>query len=408
MRIPFFPHPGTPAEMKPDDLDRELQRLHEASERISANLVELEIDSSRQLLEARALTGESATRWSAAGATLTSLWEWRGTFERFLEKAEELRRSPRRASELDGWLTGASVEMARRDVPLAERDLLGSSEVTVRCTANELLERMSEAFDAVKTVVAQFGQAWDTLTPRLTAARTLLDHTRALAATQGESGRTDLDDASDRLTRLTATLSADPLSVAPAEVERLIDSLHAIRRDVEATGALRRDLDARLGESRALLAQLATAVEDARAAHEELRVKIAVPSAPESPELPHDLDRELDRIATLAGAGDWREARRHLDGWTARTRELLDNAQRILGANRAPIEARNQLRALLEAYQVKAARLGAIEDPELERIFTDAHEALYIAPTDLSVAAQLVRRYQERLNAPRPTKEAIR
>ena len=396
--------------MKLDDLDRELERLQEASERVSANLVELEIDSSRQLLEARALTGESAAQWSAASAALTSLWEWRGLFEKFLERAAELRRSPRHATELNAWLTGASIEVTGSDVPLAERDLLGSSVLTVRCTAAELLGRMSEAFDGVTTVVAQFGQAWDTLTPRLTAARALLDQTQTLAATMGEpeSGRTDLHEASDRLARLTAALAGDPLSVPPADVERLIESLGAIQRDLEATGALRHDLDARLGESRAMLARLTNTVEEGRVAHEELRIKIAVPSAPAPPELTEDEHGELDRIAALAGSGDWREARRRLDQWTARTRELLDDAERILTANRAPIEARNQARALLEAYQVKAGRLGLIEDPQLERIFADAHEALYTAPTDLASVAQLVRRCQEALSAARPAPEAIR
>jgi hypothetical protein len=394
--------------MKLDDIDRDLERLREAGERVAANLVELEIDSSRELLEARTLTGESAARWSTASAALTDLWEWRGLLERFLERADELRRSPRRANELQSFISGPSIELARSQVPLAERDLLGASEVTVRCTADELFERMSCAFDGVKTVVAEFGQAWDTLAPRLTAARGVLDQTHALAASLGESGRTDLNEVADRLSRLRAALTGDPLSVAPADVERLIDSLEAIRRDLEATGALRHDLDARLAESRALLTQMHAAVDEGRAAHEELLVKIAVPSAPAAPEVPAGLDGELDRIAALARSGEWRAARRRLDRWTAQAREVLDHAQRILRANRAPIEARNQLRALLEAYQVKAGRLGAVENPELAQIFARAHQALYTAPTDLGLVAQLVRRYQEILSAARPAPEVIR
>jgi hypothetical protein len=310
--------------------------------------------------------------------------------------------------ELGSLLVTPSIELARSPVPLAERDLLGSPEVTVRCTPDQLLERMSRAFDEVKTVVAEFGRAWDTLTPRLTAARGLLDQTRALAASSGESGRTDLDEAADRLTRLTAELTSDPLSVTAADVDRLIDSLEAIRRDLEAAGALRRDLDARLADSRALLTQLRSVVDEGRVAHEELLVKIAAPSAAPAPELPADLDGELVRIAALARSGAWRDARHRLDQWTAQVRELLDVAQRTLRANRAPIEARNQLRALLEAYQVKAGRLGAVEDPELERIFAQAHQALYTAPTDLALVAQLVRRYQEILSAAQPAREAIR
>jgi hypothetical protein len=394
--------------MKLDDLDRELERLREAGERVGTNLVELEIDSSRQLLEARALTGGSAARWSAASAALTDLWEWRGLLERFLERAQELRRSPRRADELQSFISGPSIELDRSQVPLAERDLLGDSEVAVRCTADQLLKRMSDAFDGVKTVVAQFGEAWETLTPRLTAAQGVLDQTQALAALLGESGRTDLAEAEDRLHRLTAALTSDPLSVAPADVSRLVDSLEAIRHDLEATAALRRDLDARLADSRALLTQLRSALDEGRAAHEELVVKIAVPSAPAALELREDFDGELDQIVALARSGAWRDARRRLDQWTAQGRALLDDAQRILLANRAPIEARNQLRALLEAYQVKAVRLGAVEDAELERIFAEAHQALYTAPTDLAMVAQLVRRYQEILSAARPAPEAIR
>ena len=96
--------PSTRAEMKPEDRDTELDRLREAGERIAANLVELEIDSSRQLLEASTLTGESAARWSAASAALTDLWEWRGQLEQLLERAQELRRSARRADELHALL----------------------------------------------------------------------------------------------------------------------------------------------------------------------------------------------------------------------------------------------------------------------------------------------------------------
>ena len=189
-RTPLCHRPSTTADMKLDDLDRELERLREASERVAANLVELEIDSSRQLLEACTLTGESAARWSTASAALTDLWEWRGLLERFLERAHELRRSPRHANELQSFISGPSIELARSQVPLAERDLLGASEVTVRCTADELFERMSGAFDGVKTVVAEFGQAWDTLTPRLTAARGVLDQTQR---TRGFAGRVRAD-----------------------------------------------------------------------------------------------------------------------------------------------------------------------------------------------------------------------
>ncbi|MBV8431856.1 MAG: hypothetical protein JO244_11865, partial [Solirubrobacterales bacterium] len=56
------------------DPNTRLRQLHVASERISNNLVELEIDPTRQLLEASRLDGGSAERWSATSAALTELW----------------------------------------------------------------------------------------------------------------------------------------------------------------------------------------------------------------------------------------------------------------------------------------------------------------------------------------------
>jgi hypothetical protein len=385
--------------MTADAALEELNRLGQASERVAANLVELEIDSSRQLLEASTLSGQSAARWSSASATLTDLWEWRGLLDAFLERAQELSRSSRRRDELRAWLAGPSIELARSQVPLAERHLLGTAERRVRCTADELLEHMSRAFDEVNAVVARFGTAWGTLSPRLAEARAALDGAQTLAATLGEPTGHELTAAGARITELTNTLSSDPLAVAPDELARLIDSLHDVKRDLDATAGLRRELETRLGECRARLMRLQALLDEGRAAHEELLVKISVPSAPAAPDLPSGLRPEVDQIAALAASGAWREARLRLDAWTDETAALLADAERILGANRAPLEARNQLRALLEAYQVKASRLGALEDPELERVFAQAQESLYTAPTDLAFAAQLVRRYQETLTA---------
>jgi chromosome segregation ATPase len=394
--------------MNRNDLDRELTRLQEASQRIAANLVELEIDSSRQLLEASALTGASAARWAAANAALTDLWAWRALLDALLERAEKLRHRTRHLDELRALLDGPSIELTRAPVPLAERDLLGSAEVTTRCTPGELIARMSSAFDQAKNAVAEFAEAWNTLTPRITSAHAALEQSRALAAQLGESERSDLTEAANRIQSLRTACAADPLSVKPGQLDRLTTDLEAIRRELEESTKLRGALDARLADARARLANLTTVVQEARTAHEELAVKVAVPTAPPPPELADDPGAELDQIERLARSGAWHEARRQLERWTSRTAALLEDAQRILRANLAPLEARSQLRGLLEAYRIKAARLHAIEDPELARIYAEAHDALYTAPTDLARVAQLVRRYQEILSAAPPAREAVR
>jgi hypothetical protein len=388
-------------------LDTKLQALRDAVERVGQSLVELEVDSSRQLLEASKLAGESAARWSTASAKLTELWQWHGLLQAHVELATKLR-DGRRFDELQTLLDGQSIELSTADVPLADRSLLGDSQTSVRASSDQLLRRMSTAFDEVKTVVAGIDGAWETLIPRIDAARRLLAECQQLAEGLGESGRGDLESASRQLALLSASISSDPLSVAPDQIDALTRSLQETKTDLDAVAAIRRDFDAQHAQARELLERLRTIAAEGQGAHDELLVKIAVPTAPPGLELRDDLDAQLTEISALGRRGAWRDARRELDRSTARMNALLDDAQRILSANRAPIEARNQFRALLEAYQVKAMRLGLIEDPGLADIFAQAHEALYTAPTDLSLVGQLVRRYQEALSGSPEAPEALR
>jgi hypothetical protein len=383
-----------------------LERLHQAAERINANLVELEVDSGRKLLEASSLEGESAARWSAAGSALTELWRRQSLLEDLLQRADRARAS-RHTDELRVLLTGPSIELASADVPLAQRHLLGSAETAERCSPDELLAAMSDAFDEVKLVVYAIGGAWETLVPKVDAARRLQEEATRLAEEVGESSAHELDRASQALAQLAAAVTNDPLSVTAADTDKLTGSLRVVRDELEATAALKRGFDRRILAAHELLGGLRTRVEEGQSAHAELVVKIAAPSLPPAPEMPSAPAAELTEIEELARRGRWREANRRLERWTARTQGLLEDAARAVDANRAPIEARNQFRALLEAYQVKAKRLGRLEDPRLTEIFSTAQAALFTAPTDLATAAQLVRSYQEALNESRPAQEAM-
>lgn len=391
--------------MTPGDPHRELELLHEAAERVSANLVELEIDSSRQLLEASRLEGVSAERWSAANAALTELWRRQALLEKLLEQADKLR-GGRKSADLAALLEGPSIELSSAAVPLAQRDLLGSSEAANRCSPRALLGSMSTAFDQVKTVVSQIGGAWETLVPEVDAARRLLQECRRLTEELGDSTRRDLESADQTLDRLASAVTTDPLSVELGDIRGAQETLRGIRDELRDSLALKRGFESRTLAARGLLEQLRAVVGQAQAAHEELLLKVSIPSPPAAPTPHPELDLELTRISELAGQGAWAEAGRSLRDWTDRTEGLLDEARRALHANQAPIEARNQLRGLLDAYQVKAKRLGVLEHPELQEIFARAQDELYTAPSDLSVAAQLVRGYQTALTASQSVPEA--
>ncbi len=392
------------------DLDTTRRALAEAVERIRQNLVELELDPGRELLQGAPLEARTAAAWSAANAELSELWRQHGLLEALLERAGELRSArrirPEQLDELRDLLEGRSIELSSSAVPMADRALLGTAEVTQRCSPAELLDRMSAAFDRVKTVVGEIGGAWETLVPQLDGARRLLLETRRFAEKLGEAGRADLEQAAQRVGALGAGVTADPLSVASADLDVLVRELQMIRNELESTAELSRDFAHRFTVARDLVRQLRAAVAESETARDELIVKISAPNAESAaPGLGDELDVELAEIVALAEARAWREARIALERWTARTAAMLEAARRSVVANRAPIEARNQLRALLDAYQAKAKHLRLIEDPDLAELFTSAREELYNAPTDLERGGQLVRRYQEALSGSRTTEE---
>jgi hypothetical protein len=400
------------------DLDTARRALAEAVERIRQNLVELELDPGRELLQGAPLEGRTAAAWSAANAELSELWRQHGQLEALLERAGELRSARRiRPEQLDtlrDLLEGPSIELSSSAVPMADRALLGTAEMTQRCLPVELLDRMSAAFDRVKTVVGEIGGVWETLVPRLDGARHLLLDTRRLAEALGEPGRADLEQAGQRVGALGAAVTADPLSVASGDVEALVRELQMIRNELESTAELSRDFEHRFTVARELVQQVRAAVAESEAVRDELIVKITASNAP-APASPgpgrgsgDELDSGLAEIVALAEARAWRDARIALERWTARATAMLEAARRSTDANRAPIEARNQLRALLDAYQAKAKHLGLIEDAELAELFTCAREELYHAPTDLERGGQLVRRYQEALSGSGTAEETPR
>ncbi|MGH3881629.1 MAG: hypothetical protein ACRDSK_31790, partial [Actinophytocola sp.] len=73
------------------------------------------------------------------------------------------------------------------------------------------------------------------------------------------------------------------------------------------------------------------------------------------------------------------------------------------------LDRRAELRGRLEAYRVKAARLGYGEDLALEKLHLRAQELLFTAPCDLAAATRALNRYQQGLQdreRPRPESES--
>jgi hypothetical protein len=79
------------------------------------------------------------------------------------------------------------------------------------------------------------------------------------------------------------------------------------------------------------------------------------------------------------------------------SRVILENARKRVAEVRAPLEARDEMRGLLEAYRARASRHGVAETPALAAAYQAARDLLWSAPCDLDASGQAVRRYQAAL-----------
>ena len=184
--------------MNLDEIDDTLRRLQASADAIGANLLELERDPNRKLLETATLSGETATQWADATRALANVWQWFTRFTNLLERATTVRGtrgrvSADRQSELIVLLTGPSIALQHAEIPLSQRDLLSDGQHTTRCTPDELLTLMSEQFDQALRVVVAVGAAWGPLADRVGEARSALAQIAADLTDLGEPGDPDLD-----------------------------------------------------------------------------------------------------------------------------------------------------------------------------------------------------------------------
>ena len=385
-----------------DELDRAVRQVRGPLEQIRDELVDVELDPTRALLDASELEGDTATRWAAASATLSQLWESHRVLAAVLERFAKLRGTrtrlrPDQIAALSELVERPSITCVNQDGPA------GSQEVVV--TPAALVERMSADLVGAKAVLAQIDAAWDTLGPRLRTIGEVITATRELCEQLGEPEPDALETARQELTALGRRLANDPLSVQPEDVDALEASAAAPRADLEAIAGLRDHIGKRLATARELLAELRRTVRDADAASAEVAVKIA-DSPAAAPLRLVESEAQLEQVVKLAEAGAWGQAWRALAEWTTGADLLLAEARRIVADSRALIAARGELRGRLVAYEAKARRHGLIEDPGVLRHFECAHEALYTAPTDLAAADALLRRYGQALLGERSAREA--
>lgn len=384
-----------------DEVDRALAAVQSDSDRIAQSLVEMDTHPGHKLLKDAALTGLTAQRWAQARTAMTTLWEQYATYRDMVARAQEVRARRSRPgdeelAELTDILNGPVVELDSEAVPIERRGLTGPAQVTERITLAELLARMRQAFDMVTAVLATAESAWsaaigrfDPLDRRLHAVSVQAESVGA-AADEVAAIRRDLDRARELV--LTDVLTAAASDALP-DVERRIADLEAT---LPRLARVRDEFTARLAAFESVLSDIEAVEATARQTHAAVLEKIASPGLPVPGEHASSTVRaRLRRLSAKQGTTGWDVLAREADDLERFATNALDGARTALRAITGLLDRRAELRGRLEAYQVKAARLGHAEDGELSRLHDEAHRLLFTAPCDLAAATRALNRYRQ-------------
>ncbi|TDE25101.1 hypothetical protein E1289_27070 [Actinomadura sp. 6K520] len=394
--------------MSRDEVDRTLARLRDERDRISTALLELEAHHGYQLLEGAALDGETRRVQADVRAAMTSLWNLFDLYGSVVGAAEDLRaRNPRpgqaQLTELTRLLAGPSVELPVTEVPLGRRTLL-SVPSGERLTLRAAVERMTPLYEEVAQAVAALDAVWSALLSRLAeveaerrAADELLE---SLGGTEPE-----LDRLRPELDAVAAVVRGDPMALADggrADTGRL-DAVHAglaeVRRGLEQAERVRDGFTDRLRAIAAVLDGLREEEAEARRVRDEVLTKIASPVLPDLPDRSASLAGRLAAVGRPGHGTGWHDLAARVEELDRAANDALARARETVGVIRGLLDRRAELRGRLEAYRVKAARLGHAEDAGLARIHDRVRELLWTSPCDLRQATVALSEYQRAVNA---------
>jgi hypothetical protein len=249
----------------------------------------------------------------------------------------------------------------------------------------------------------QIADAWRTALPRADQLRETLAAVEEDARTIGMADDPRMVNARRLVEHLGRQVARDPMSVDPQPATTAVVEIAEV---VSELVSLHASLSADLVSARELLDEIVVTIDDGREALARSHDRVKNPKGLLEPLDAAALDDGdlalrpwLVRIEDEARAGRWLAAARGLQRWRTVADGWRHNAQRVVEANRSPVEQRDQLRGLFDAYRAKAAATGRAEDRTLTDAAQAARAALYTAPCDLEEAERLVHDYARLVSA---------
>lgn len=386
------------------DIDHRLSHYRDVERQWGDSLYDLDEHPTYRLLAAGEMSGKTGAEANATMAAAPQLWGWLGLLRDHLDQIDRLHNDrgmfgAKTNEEIGLLLTQPSIAVQRAAIPsIVPTDVMGSfvpapgTSDTVMASVDVLISVFRRVYEPLRDVVARVDAVWRDLMPRIDAATSSLGRAEALSERLGLN-LPEVRLARQRLDAVRSSVADDPLSlsvnVGPDLDELVAKAVHAAGSIEQAHG----NLDTDLASTDVLIANLRVVRARAAAAYSEAEAKV-VPVAPlirvPSPAVIDGPGGLAHRAAQIIGAGsDWQEQRGELDRWSYAARRLLEQLERALEVNTAPIGERDELRGLLRAYRAKASMSPGLPAEVIE-LGQDAHDELYTRPSDIGRAKRLI------------------
>ena len=400
-------------------IDAAIERRAQERSGVSAGLLELDDHPGRRLLDGAALAGVTAKAWARASAELAALYTVFEAYQNVLDRIGVMRGGPkaklgdRELAALADLLTGRSVALPRQAIPFERRGLLDPASTQDFITLDEAVAEMTRTYSIVKKTAVEAEDAWNRL---LDPLDDLAREVRGARGVADRVGLADTDPVIGRLARIegeTATLRksalSDPLGVVagngagtPAKVAGLLRDTAEVRTELERALAARTEFGERLAKIRGTADLVAAAEAEANQIRALVLAKIAGPEVPPPSAAAAHLRAKAAGLEAERGTRSWTLLGRELAKLDRDSAVILENARRRVAQVRAPLDRRDELRGLLEAYRARATRPDIAKSPPPTAAHPADRDLLWSAPCDLVAAEQAVRRYQAAVGAVMP------
>ncbi len=365
-----------------DEIDRELGSRAKEVAAMSATLVEL--DSHAGLLHVRRYppTGATAQRWTTIEISLSQLWDDLGRMTSILESAQTMRARRSKPddddrAELTKLLRERPLEVSRRLIPLAQRQISGPGEAVEYVGLADTAQRMHSAYPAVVEFLDAVDGMNSLIAERLGPSERRLDETGIAAP--------------EEMAALLAVSATDPLSLTERDIEKRViaiaDRIEQLARERTDLTALQANWPDALAKTVAALDALRDMTQHAAQVHAQAEQLVLAGQMPVHTDVEPELRAELGSITTPDPAA-LLSLKRRIDTALRAAREHEELAQGLL-------DRRTELKGRLTAYEAKAARLGFGEDPDLLASNRIAAGLLSRRPSDLRAVTRAITDYQQ-------------